>query len=380
MLNAEKTPVDNLGLESTQAPLRRARHLEGYMYTDPEVLQLEKERMFMRDWLCVGRIEEVEDPGDYMTVEILGEPLIVARNAAGELHAFSNVCAHRGVAVAADRGNRTMFSCPYHGWVYDLDGRLKSAPHMEDSEGFNVEECRLRPLQLDQWQGWLFVCFDAEAPSLDTFLDSSAERFEFVHAEDCRLANKWEFDLQCNWKTVVENFQDVYHLRVLHADTFGEAVDVENYRPELLENGKFFCHHGGGVMTPDNKSLFGGLPCWDGQPASSACLQHMNPNIMLFCRYDSVFMWNAWPISVDKTHIIFYTTFHKSHFDDPDFDTKRKVYTDFEKVIAEEDIEMIQSLQRGFNSRAYKPGRMSIYERTIHHMINYQIETVSDAL
>ncbi len=376
MLNPDKLPAIDSGLDSTQAPLHQARHLEGYVYTDPEVLQREKEQFFMRDWLCVGRVEEVENPGDYMTFEILGEPLIVARNKAGALHAFSNVCAHRGVAIAAGQGNRKMFSCPYHGWVYDLEGRLKNAPHMDQSEGFSIDQCRLRPLQLDQWQGWLFVCFDTDAPDLLSFLGSSAERFEFVHGEDCRLANKWEFDLQCNWKTVVENFQDVYHLRVLHADTFGEAVDVDNYRPELLENGKFFCRHVGGVMTPDNVSRFGGLPCWDGLPSSSACLQHINPNIMLFCRWDSLFMWNAWPVSVDKTRIIFYMTFHKSHFDDPEFEAKLKVYTDFEKAVASEDIEMIQSLQRGFNSRAYKPGRMSVYERTIHHMINHQIESL----
>ena len=91
-------------------------------------------------------------------------------------------------------------------------------------------------------------------------------------------------------------------------------------------------------------------------------------------------MWNAWPISVDKTKVIFYTTFHKDHFRDPDFEDKVKVYTDFEKVVADEDTEMIRSLQRGFMSQAYKPGRMSMYEKTIHHMINHHLDTVIGTL
>jgi len=367
------------GLGATKAPLREARHVSGNLYTDPEILRQEKECFFMRDWLCVGRVEEIALPGDYLTFDVLGEPIIVARNAEGVLRAFSNVCAHRGVAVASGQGNKKMFSCPYHGWVYDLDGHLKSAPHMEESSGFALEHCRLQPLRVDDWQGWVFVCFDDLGQDLPSFLGSVRDRLAFIHAEDCRLGNKWEFELQCNWKTVVENFQDVYHLRVLHADTFGSAVDVDNYQPELLENGKFYSEFDGGVMTPDGESRFGGLPCWDGQPATSAAIAHINPNIMFFCRWDSVFMWNAWPVNADRTKIIFLTTFHKDHFDDPELQAKLEVYADFEKLVAQEDNEMVQSLQKGFRSRAYKPGRMSIYEHTIHHMINYQIKVLLGA-
>ena len=375
-MGIKSSPDPDLG--KTQAPLLQARHLPGYIYTDPEVLRLEKERLFMRDWLCVGRVEEVENPGDYITFDILGEPIIVARSRAGTLHAFANVCAHRGVAVTTGHGNSKRFSCPYHGWVYDLEGRLESALHMDASEGFAVEQCRLQPYGLAQWQGWLFVNFDQNARDLESFLGTSLERFAFLHAEDCRLANKWEFEVECNWKTVVENFQDIYHLHTLHADTFGGAVDMEDHRPELLENGKFYNRpKAAGVMTPDGESRFSALPCWDGkEPLNSVCLGHINPNIMLFVRWDSIFMWNAWPISVDKTKVIFYTTFHKDHFRDPDFEDKVKVYTDFEKVVADEDTEMIRSLQRGFMSQAYKPGRMSMYEKTIHHMINHHLDTV----
>ena len=150
------------GVEETRQPLHSARHLPGYVYTSPEILALEKEKIFMRDWLCMGRVEEIENPGDYMTFRVLGEPLIIARNEKGEINAFANVCRHRGVEVASGSGNLKEFSCPYHGWTYDLEGRLVGAPYMKEAEGFDPKSCRLSPLKCDTWAGWIFVNFDSE--------------------------------------------------------------------------------------------------------------------------------------------------------------------------------------------------------------------------
>src|SRR5690606_23457263 len=108
-------------LAKTMRPINQASHTPGYVYGDPAVLALEKERMFMKDWLCMGRIEELPNPGDYMTHTVLGEPVMIARNRAGVLQAFYNQCRHRGVEVAQGRGNAKIFKCPYHAWTYDLD-------------------------------------------------------------------------------------------------------------------------------------------------------------------------------------------------------------------------------------------------------------------
>lgn len=361
-------------LAPTREPLSKAHHLPGFIYTDPDIFEREKRDIFQKDWLCVGRVEEVGNPGDYLTLSIMDEPLLIVRDSSGWLRAFYNVCRHRGVAVASRSGNVKAFSCPYHGWTYDLAGRLVHAPHMEEAVGFDRARCGLKPVKIDEWQGWMFVNLDPDSDDLRTFLGTVAERFGFVHAEDCRLANKWEFELPCNWKLGVENFQDVYHLRVLHADTFGEAVDVESYKPELLERGKFFAFHVGGCMTPTGETLFAGLPCWQGKPSTSACIAHIGPNIMIFCRYDSVFLWICWPVRVDLTRIIFYTTFHKDHFVRSDFREKADEYARFERIVAEEDRSMIAALQRGLGSRAYAAGHMSPYEHTIHHMINHYLE------
>lgn len=141
------------GLERTRERLDRARHAPGYVYTSPEVLRLECERVFARDWLFVGRAEEFEKPGDYRAFWVLDEPMVVARDREGRLNAFANVCVHRGVEVAYGEGNADSFSCPYHAWRYDLNGRLITAPLMRTTDTFDPKRCRMKPVRLAEWAG-----------------------------------------------------------------------------------------------------------------------------------------------------------------------------------------------------------------------------------
>ena len=149
-------PTIGEGIDVMRQPLNQARHLPGYIYTSPEIYQLEKEKIFMKDWLCIARAEEVEKPGDFMTHDVMGDPIVIARDEDGELNAFSNLCRHRGVEVAQDSGNTKEFMCPYHNWLYDLKGRLVGAPLMKKSEGFDPKTCRLRPL-LNRHMGGLDI-------------------------------------------------------------------------------------------------------------------------------------------------------------------------------------------------------------------------------
>ncbi|MSP52404.1 MAG: Rieske (2Fe-2S) protein [Alphaproteobacteria bacterium] len=152
----------------------------------------------MKDWLCVGRAEEIDKPGDFMAFCIMGEPIVVTRNHAGAIQAFANVCAHRGVGVAGGAGNTGEFMCPYHGWLYDLDGRLLGAPYMKDAEGFDPKTCRLPPIQCGTWQGWVFVNFDAGAIPLVDYVADWDRKLGFLHMERCRLADKLVFEIDCN--------------------------------------------------------------------------------------------------------------------------------------------------------------------------------------
>ena len=363
-------------LSETRAELGRARHLPGYVYDSPEVFALEKEKIFLKDWLALARVEEIEQPGDYMTFRVLGEPVVVCRDGEGAINAFANVCAHRGVEVASGEGNLKEFSCPYHGWLYDLQGRLVGAPYMKEAAGFDPKSCRLTPLRCDEWRGWMFVNFDADAVPLAEFAAEYEKEFAFLHHEKTRLATKHVVDLDCNWKFVVENVQDFYHVQVLHLDTFGGHINIDDFVFNVKENGGFSSFYDAAPDTPDSKSLFGQMPWLADKPMSFAYTGYLPPHFHMFGRVDESHPMVIWPLAPDKTRIIVYHVFPAEHFSQPDFMDKAKIYHDFLVKVVEEDREMVNSLQRGMNSRMFQPGPLSRMEINLHSLLNYYLDRV----
>src|SRR5437667_8733781 len=152
------SPLSAQELAAVRRPFRGATLLPARTYHDPAIFTFEREQWFFRDWICVGREEDAPDPGSYFTVELIGEPLIVVRGPDDRLRAFYNVCRHRGTAVVeGDCGKLVRMQCPYHAWIYDLEGRLVRAKHMEDIEDFSLGDFGLTAVRLEAWGGFLFV-------------------------------------------------------------------------------------------------------------------------------------------------------------------------------------------------------------------------------
>ena len=126
-------------------------------YTDPAVLGLERKHLFAREWICIGRVEEIAEPGDYMSFQLCDDPLIAVRGKDRVIRVLSNVCRHRGTVLMDGRGNRQRLVCPYHHWSYDLDGRLVGAPRMDAHATFDKASCRLPQFPSEEWHGFLFV-------------------------------------------------------------------------------------------------------------------------------------------------------------------------------------------------------------------------------
>ena len=365
-----------LGFDTTRAPLRRARHVPGYIYDSPEVYALEKEHMFMKDWLCVARAEEIRNPGDYMTLRIMDEPVIVARDQAGTLNAFSNVCAHRGVEVATGAGNTKQFSCPYHGWSYDLTGKLVGAAYMQEAQGFDPAQCRLSPIRLDVWRGNVFVTFDSGAPPLDEFLADFERDFGILRQEDTRLAYRLNIDLDCNWKFVYENFLDAYHVHTLHGKTIGTDYDVSEEGFHLREQGGFASTYSTPTQSPDGRALFGLIPWLADRGERFAMNGFMAPNVLIFARADNSRVYTSWPIAPDKCRISTCHLVPESFFEQPDYEEKIKVYRDYNVEVLEEDRSMLASMQKAMGSRRYAPGPMSKLEGGIYHVINNHLDRI----
>lgn len=350
--------------------LEKARHLPGSLYCSEDIFQRELTEYFYRDWLFVGRVEQYEKPGDYEARRILGRPVIIARDKSGQLGAYYNMCQHRGVEVAEGRGNVRFFKCPYHGWTYDLTGKLTGAAYMKDSLGFDPGSCRLPRVHLEVWRGNIFISFADEPTSFQDAMQQFEDDFAVLHTERCRVADVTRLELNCNWKFLHENLMDFYHVGVLHAKSFGKHFSWTTENVSLKDNGGITIRYDAAPSTPDGKTLFSKAPWLEAEENSFACTGMLPPNLTIFGRIDTVKLMSAWPLGPNRCEVLIYMLFPEEFFADPDFAEKVDVYKKYQMIIYEEDRSMIESMQKAMALPNYAPGRMSIMEKPIHHFLN----------
>lgn len=227
MSSAVLTDAFFQSLDTSILSLDRAQTLPPACYVDREFYEFEKAAIFDHEWLCVGREDWVKEPGDYFTTQIVGEPIVVARARDGVVRAMSAVCQHRGMLVAEGKGNARGFLCPYHHWVYGLDGRLVNAPAMERTCDFDRRGTRLPSLQLETWLGFIFVNFAPDAPPLAPRLDKVAEAIAGYELDRAEPASVVTGQFAWNWKVMFENNNDGYHASKLHQGPLHDFVPSE---------------------------------------------------------------------------------------------------------------------------------------------------------
>jgi phenylpropionate dioxygenase-like ring-hydroxylating dioxygenase large terminal subunit len=219
------SPLEELR-QSVGTPFDRARAMPKSVYVSAEFAALERAHIFAREWLCAGRAEALPNPGDYLTMSLAGEPVIVLRDGEGRLRAMSNVCRHRMSTLLEGRGNARSIVCPYHAWTYGLDGRLRGAPAMAANEAFCKGDIALPQVRCVDWQGWIMVTLNPDAPDPAARLSGVDALVGKYAMQNYVEAFREEFDWATNWKVLAENFMESYHLPVCHAATIGPTVDL----------------------------------------------------------------------------------------------------------------------------------------------------------
>jgi len=199
-----------------------ANHKPGYsldqrFYTDPDIYALELERIVYRNWIMAGHVSQLPEPGDFKVMKVAGESAIIVRGSDGELKAFANVCRHRGSLVClADAGHTDKFACPYHGWMYDIDGNLFAARNMP--EDFDMAAHSLKPVSVDVIHGLMFISFTDNPPSLEGCKRDLAEPMAMFDFENLKVAAYKTYDIPANWKLSIENYQECYHCATAHPE------------------------------------------------------------------------------------------------------------------------------------------------------------------
>ena len=219
-------------------PRDQARALPAAFYTSPEYLEFERGALFRTQWICLGHVGAIPNVGDYFTAELADEQLLIVRESAAAVSVLSNICRHRGSPVVTGAGHAARFVCGYHGWTYALDGRLLAAPLIQDGKHFNKAACRLPRFASEIWQGYIFVNLDGSAAPLAPALSSTEPYIRNYHPAEQHFLFETQEVWQTNWKCLVENFMEGYHLSPLHAKTLHPVTPTNLC--EKLPNGDAF--------------------------------------------------------------------------------------------------------------------------------------------
>jgi choline monooxygenase len=231
-----KTMYDlGIDADAVDEALSRNMTFPARWYSDPEIYAFENEHIFTRSWQYAGPLEKLQRAGDHIVCHVGQVPIIVTRDSAGELRGFINVCRHRAYPVAVCDGNRGTLQCQYHGWTYNLDGRLRKAPRSEREPDFQKSEFSLLPVAVDTWNAFVFVNPDPNAASLretyPEFEPLAEERgLDFT---GYRYHGRLTYEVPANWKVWVENASECYHCPTIHTHSFSDAfvddADVYEY-------------------------------------------------------------------------------------------------------------------------------------------------------
>jgi choline monooxygenase len=340
------------------ADIAPAWSLPASFYADPSIFALERERIFGKTWQVVGHCHQLANTGDFFTTDLFGEPLLLARGADAGLRGFYNVCRHRAGPPAQGCGSRKLFRCGYHGWTYDLDGSLISAPEFEGQDGFRPEQFSLAPVRAEEWFNLVFVNLDTNAqPLLNTLdeLPKQTGRFDFA---SMKLFQRRTYEMKCNWKTYIDNYLEGYHLPSVHPGLNREldysAYTVETYARHVRQ---FSPIRGAqpGDSTP-RRYL-------DSREDLTADYFWIFPNWMLNCYPDNVSLNIVLPLDAERSLAIF-----EWYVPEKDLDSKiARDSVEFSHEIQIEDVAICETVQKNLHSRSYDRGRYSVkQEKGVH--------------
>jgi choline monooxygenase len=327
------------------APIERARTPPAAWYHDPAFFALERRTVFARTWQCIGPLEPLAAPGSFVSGEIAGEPFVAVRGADGELRAFSNVCRHHASALVRGAGRLERFVCPYHGWTYDLDGRLRKAPRTAGLAGFARESFGLVAQEVGQWGPLAFVRIaPGSGEGLAELLAPLAGRLD---ASSLSFVARRSYELACNWKVFVDNYLDGgYHVAQLHGGLAAQ-LDLESYRTEVAYKVSLqICSSGSGAGGA------GGVDFGE-RLGRGAVYAFVYPNFMIN-RYGPIMDTNwVLPLGPERTLTIFDYYFEPAAAADASFVERSLAASDRVQL---EDVEICESVQRGLRSAAYDTG------------------------
>ena len=354
-----------VNLYHPQDRLEEAWTIPAPWYFDTRIAELERASVFSATWQVVGRVDQVRDAGQFLTAELAGEPLVVARGDDGQLRAFYNVCRHHAAAVVPEaQGCAKQFRCPYHGWTYGLDGALKGMVEFDGVCHFDRAKNGLVPVRVDVWENFVVVTLDGRAAPLREFLGVVPDLVAPLDlAHKLHFFDRRVYTLHCNWKVYVDNYLDGgYHVPHAHKG----LSSVIEYTKYTIENFDRACLQSS-PLSADAASEAGVAATRQGR----AFYLWLYPNFMINA-YEGVMDTNlVLPLAIDRCAVVF-----DYYFADTSAaaESRNRASIAVSEKVQDEDMAICDSVQRGLGSRAYVAGRLSVRreagEQLFHRLLH----------
>jgi choline monooxygenase len=357
----EPTLKEILASYNAAAALPDAHTIPASWYTEPRIAQLEMQNVFSRAWQALGRTEQVEKPGQYVTASVAGEPVVAVRGSDGKLRAFYNVCRHHAMTVMNEPcGHAQHMRCPYHGWTYNLEGELRGMTEFEGVCNFDRTQNGLVPIRVETWENFVFVNLDPHAASLEEFLGALVGLAKPLGFAGLQFVERRSYTLNCNWKVYVDNFLDGgYHVPHMHKG-LNSVLDYTNY---TIENVDRCCVQSSPVAVDQSSEASAAAT----RKGDRAYYFWQYPNFMLNW-YEGYLDTNlVLPLGVDRCQVIF--DFYFGDTRESQMPYIRESMGVSERV-QQEDIIICDGVQRGLSSRAYQAGRLSVRREAGEHLFH----------
>ena len=372
----EKLPgISQAELDKCRGPLEQAWTLPANAYTSSEVSALEQERVLKKSWLPIGRVEQVPEPGDYLCLDVLDQPLMIVRGKDGKIRTMSRVCLHRGAPLAEGSGNKKLFVCPYHAWSYQNDGQLKKAPLMDGAEDFDEKNCRLPQLKTEIWNGFILISFDDEASPFAEQARQFGDYFANYRMGDMRIVRTLEFDSHWNWKVLVENFMEAYHHIAIHSRTFEPIYRARDSK--IIDHGEpcsILHMPSAHKQVPEGFPLIEGLEEWQKTDLIAAVAF---PYFLIAVQGNSMVWYQVLPTAHDRLMLKIHMCVPSSSMEMEGFDELADAASELVSVIHHEDIEANDMVWKGLNAPLARQGRLSPLEKSIWQLSQWWLQKMT---
>jgi glycine betaine catabolism A len=358
--------------------LARSMISEGQMslpaeaYADASVLRWEMEHFFDGSWVCVGRSEDLRNAGDRRAVSLGHERALLVRDESGKLRAFYNVCRHRGheLMEVGETASGRFVRCPYHAWCYGLDGELRGAPSFGKLDGFDKADYPLVPVRIAEWQGWVFANASGDAVPFEEHVGNLGDMIGNHGSGELVTAARQDYEVEANWKILVENYHECYHCSVIHPELCKVSPPKSGEDHEsrgAWVGGSMELEEHADTMSLTGKSNVPRLPHLAEGQEREVYYYQIFPNLLISPHPDYVMTHRLTPVAPDRTHVECEWLFSREALASEGFDPSYA--TEFWHITNGQDWRACEAVQRGASSRGYRQGPLSPEESTVGRFV-----------